>query len=293
MAEESTGLEVLERTAAIPRPLALDGKHDALSIAPHAARTAQTAANRNHFTTRRDLHGPPAEQVVGFVGTAQAQRDPDVPLGIVLRAEGELMPLGIAPIVAQGVIAVGHTVRIGVGDAGHIGPTRSRHRSILPRQREDLILPAGEEVVFGARWRIEGPSNEIDVASTSAHGEASVRQHLQPSRMQRNPGGNGDVDDGIVFSFFLRGAPHRTEVFLGPEDRHSRPHGDRPQQARLCQRSAHQSQHRRRTRCSSKTRLRFQRRSYHWYSRVRVDRPEGGFRGISTSSDAPLRTLPE
>ena len=151
MTEKSTGLEVFERTAPVPRALALDSKHHPLSVAAHAARTAQTAANRNHFTTGRHLHGPPAEQVVGFVGTAQAQRDPDVPLGIVLRSERKLVPLGIAPIVAQGVVAVGHTVRIGVGDAGDFGPTRGGHGSILPRERKNLILPAGEEVVFGAR----------------------------------------------------------------------------------------------------------------------------------------------
>ena len=293
MAQKPTGLEVLERTAAIPRPLAFDGEHHPLGVAAHAARTTQTAANRNHLAGRRDLHGPPAKQVVGFVGTAQAQRDPDVPLGVVLRSEGELMPLGIAPIVAQGVIPVGDPIPVSVGDAGHISPTRGGHGPILPRQRKDLILPAGEELVFGPRRRIEGASDEIDIATAGTHGEASIGQHFQPSWMQRNPGGNGDVDDGIIFSLFLCGAPHRAEVFLGPKDRHSRPHGDRPQQARLRQRSPHRNQHRRRTRCSSKTRLRFQRRSYHWYSRVRVDRPGGGFRGMSTSSDAPPRTLPE
>ena len=151
MSEKAALLEMLQRTASVPWPLALDAEHHSLGIRAHAARTPQSAAHRNHLSVRRDLHRPAAEQVVRLVGTAQAERHPDVAFRIVLGAKGKFVTLRVAPVVAQRVVAVRDLIAVGVGNAGDFPKLGGRHRTVFPGEAEDFILAAGEQVILRIR----------------------------------------------------------------------------------------------------------------------------------------------
>ena len=264
MAEEGALLEMLERTASIPWTLALDDKHRAFCIRAHAAWAAQPAAHGNHFPLRRHLHRPAAEEIVRFIRTAQAQGHPDVAFGIVLRPKGEFVTLGIAPVAGQRVVAVGDFVTVGVGDAADLAPGGGRHRAVAPREREGLVLPAGEEVKLGLRWSLERALHEIDVAAPRAHREPAVGKNFKTARPHRDSDGDRDVNDGIILRFLRSRAPHRPEVFRGAEGRSY--HDERGSE--------------------DVTQV------YHWYSRVRVERPLGSVSGMRTSPLSPSRTMP-
>ena len=116
MSKEGALLEMLQRTASVPWTLALDDKHGSFRICAHTAGAAQPTAHRNHLSLRCHLHRPTAKEIVRFIGTAQTQRHPDVALRIVLGAEGEFVPLGVAPVAGQRVVAVGNFIAVGIGD---------------------------------------------------------------------------------------------------------------------------------------------------------------------------------
>ena len=98
--------------------MAFDGEHRAFGIGGHPGGASQAGANRNHLAIRRDLHGPTAEEVVGLVGTAQTESDPDVAIRVVLGSEGKFVSFGITPVVSEGEEVVGLTIAIGILEAG-------------------------------------------------------------------------------------------------------------------------------------------------------------------------------
>ena len=217
MPEEAAFLEVLQRTAAVPRTLTLRHEHDALRIGSRAARTAQPAAHRDHRPRRRHLHRPAAEQVVRLVGAAQAQRDPQVPLGIGLRGEGELVAFRIAPVARQGIVAVGRAVTVGVRDARDLAPCRRQHGAVAPCQGEDLVLTGGEEVILRLRRRFHHALHEVDVAAPRADREAAVGQKCQAAGPHGHGGRDGNGRDRVVLRLRGGGAPHFTEIFLAAQ----------------------------------------------------------------------------
>ena len=111
---------------------------------------------------------------MGFVGAAQAERHPDVALGVRLGGEGELMPLRVTPVVAERLIAVRHAVAVQVADAGDLAEGRREHRAVAPCEREDLVLTGGEEVVFRLGGRGEGAGDEVDVTAARADRQPPV-----------------------------------------------------------------------------------------------------------------------
>ena len=149
-----------------------------------------------------------------FIRTAQSQRHPDVTVRIVLGAEREFVPLGVTPVARQRVITVRHSVTVDVGNAGNFTPSGGRHRAVLPREREDFILTAGEQMILRRGRSLERAFDKIDVTTPRAHRKPSVRKVLKTARPHRDPGRNWDIDDWVVFRLLRSRAPHGSELFL-------------------------------------------------------------------------------
>ena len=188
--------------------MALNDEHLALGIGGDASGAAEATAHGDHLTLRCDLHGPPAEEVTGLVRSAEAQRHPDITLWVVLGGEGELMALGVAPIVGEGFVAIRDAIAFGVTDAQDLAEGSRRHRAIFPRQGEDLILTGRKEVELWLRWRGEGSLDEVDVAAARSHRESPIGQDFEAARSHGNRRGNRDIDDGVILRLRGGGAPH-------------------------------------------------------------------------------------
>ena len=261
VAKEATGLQVLERAGAIPRPLALDDEHFALGISRNACWAAQATADGNHLAGGGDLDGPAAEEVVGIIGTAEAQRDPHIAFGVRLGGEGKFMAFRVAPVIRERLITISHAITVEITDAHDLAEGRRQHRAIAPRQGKDFVLPRCEEVVGRLGRRSERPVDEVDVPAACAHGEASVRENFQATWTHGYRRGDGDIHDGIIFCLLDSGSPHGAEV-LGESQRGE---GEGRKGEAVTAR-------------------------YHWYSRMRVEVPAGRFSGRRSS---PSRTWPD
>ncbi len=148
VAEKSALFEMLQRASAVPRSLAFDAKHHTIGVGPHARRAAEAAADRNRLPLGRDLQAPAAKELPRVIRPGQPQHHPDVPLGVVLRPERKLMPFGVAPGVAERFVAIGCAVLVGVGQLRHFAELRDVDIAVFFREAENLILPAGEQVVL-------------------------------------------------------------------------------------------------------------------------------------------------
>ena len=157
MSGEAALLQVLQRTAPVPGPLALGAQHDPFGIRAHPARTPQPTAHRQHPPIRAHLHGPAPEETARVIRPAQPERHPDVSLRIVLRAKGEFVAFGVPPVVGQGLVAVRDLIPIKIGDAGDLSELRDCHRAVPPGQAEDLILPARKEMILRLGRDLKAP----------------------------------------------------------------------------------------------------------------------------------------
>ena len=145
-----------------------------------------------------------------FVRSAEAQRYPDITLGVMLGGEGEFMALGVAPIVGEGFIAIRDAVPLGVTDAQDFAEGSRGHRAIFPRKGEDLILAGRKKVELWLRRRGEGTLDEVDVAAARPYRESPVGQYFQAAGPHRNRRGNRNVDDGVILRLRGGGAPRGT-----------------------------------------------------------------------------------
>ena len=112
-----------------------------------------------------------------------------------------------APLVTEGLEAVGPVVAVEIRDPRDLGLLRDVEGAVAVAHAEDLVESARKAVKAQSRPLLEGAADEVYVASPRADHQPSVRQHVEAPRLEGEPLRKRQVDDAVELLLRGRRAP--------------------------------------------------------------------------------------
>ena len=179
-------------------------------------RASQSAGNRNGFSVRRDLHGPPTEQSPGMIGIGKPESDVKITLRVELGTKGILMIISVPPPIGDCLELVSPTIPVPVSHPGKLATLGNVKRVVLVSQSEDLIQARSKKLECRARLSPVDSGRNKDVSSPRSYRDPAIRQGNESTRLDDQTLGDGDFGYTVVGALPLGRSPPLPDL-LAPD----------------------------------------------------------------------------